>query len=369
MLKKIFRSLLGLIRRNRAEPLPLTAENPTKSPFLPQNAVPSTNVSDTSDASSSHASSNVSDAAADRAAARKTKFETLKQVLNVLRAYVLTFGQPAEVDLRAVVGAIVANLPTVAIANDQLERFIDEVMIAFSSLGMEASLVEVTAQILAEQVAVWLKEQENTVNNVLSAYVQQFAPDYATWDLPQIVSLTQTIVATLNDGSLSRSGGRSLVNKVAQAFDLQKALSRWVAPEWIALAQRVASYVENGSIQSELRSIAWSYIQQFQAILSPQSIDQIIRTGPINLSPAEVLSGDLSDFSQMLYYKFQLLEADPIVTKSHQAIAANVHKAVSDFQARRKDLAGVDLDFTASTATGELEVSSPFFVQTKPAKS
>lgn len=366
MLQKIFRSLLGLFRRNRSEPMLPTTENPTKNPSLLPNTVSSTNISaNISDSASSEAS----DITSDRAAARKLKFETLKQVLNVLRAYTLTFGRPAaEMDFRAVVGAIVANLPTVRIANDQLERFIDEVTVAFSSLGMEASLVEVNAQLLAEQVAVWLSEQETTVSNVLSAYMQQFAPVQATWSLPQVVSLTQTVVATLNDGSLSRSGGRSLVTKVAQAFDVQKALSQWVAPEWIALAQKVASYVEKSQVQSELQSIAWAYVQQFQAILSPQLIEHIIHTGPLNLSPEEVLSGDLSDFSQMLYYKFQLLEADPVVTKSHQAIAATVHKAVSDLKARRKDLAGPDLDFTASTATGELEVSSPFFVPTKPAK-
>ena len=367
MLKKIFRSL-GLLRQNRSEPMLLTAENPTKSPSLLLSTVPSTNFSES--ASESASSNPAADQAAARAAARKAKFENLKQVLNVLRAYVLTFGRPAaEVDLRAVVGAIVANLPTVTIANDQLERFIDEVIVAFSSLGMEASLVEVTAQMLAEQVAVWLSEQEAIVNNVLSAYLQQFAPDHVVWNLPQVVNLTQTIVATLNDGSLSRSGGRSLVDKVSQAFDLQKALSRWVAPQWIALAQRVASYAENGALQSELQSIAWAYIQQFQAILSPQLLEQIIHDGPLNLSPAEVLSGDLSDFSQMLYYKFQLLEADPVVTKSHQVIAANVHKAVSDFKARRKDLGGADLDFMARSETGELEVSSPFFVDSRPAKS
>lgn len=253
-------------------------------------------------------------------------------------------------------GAIVANLTTVDIKNSELEKFIDDAIAAFDSLGMEASFVDVTAQLLAEQVAVWLKEQETTVTNVVSAYLQQFAPGDTSWESNQILGLVQTVVATLNDGSLSKSGGRSLINKVLKTFNLDAALSRWVAPEWIALAQRVASYVDKGDLQQELRSVAWAYVQQFQAILSPQLLEQILETGPLNLSPAEVLSGDLNDFSQMLFYKFQLLEADPVVTKSHEAIAGDVHKAIAEFKKNQPPT----IDVTKGIQTGDLEISSPF---------
>ncbi|MGC1310195.1 MAG: hypothetical protein WA885_23445 [Phormidesmis sp.] len=286
---------------------------------------------------------------------QSSSMKDLKQVLNVLRAYVVTFGQPdSELELRAVIGAIVANVTAVAVAHSQLEKFTDEAIAAFKSIGMEASLVDVTAQLLAEQVAIWLREQETTVSNVLSAYLQQFAPDDADWSPDELIGLVQTIVATLNEGSLSKSGGRALVDRVMRSFDLSKALSRWVAPEWVALAQRVASYAEKSDLQTELRSIAWAYIQRFQSILSPQLIEQIIETGPITVSPAELLSGDLDDFSQMLYYKFELLEADPVVTKSHEAIAADIHKAVAKWKAQRQP----GLDVTTGLHTGDLEISS-----------
>jgi hypothetical protein len=285
------------------------------------------------------------------------KIQNLKQVLSVLRAYVVTFGRPgSELELRALVGATVAVLPAVQIENRQLEGFIDEAIAAFKSLGLDPSLVDVSAQLQAEQVAVWLREQQATVNNVLSAYLQQFAPDNMTWVPGDILGLVQTVVATLNDGSLSRSGGRALVAKVMEAFDLNRALSRWVAPEWIAIAQRVASYVSTGDLQTEVRSIAWAYLKQFQAILSPQLIEQIVEQGPLNLSPAEVLAGNFDDFAQMLYYKFQLLEADPVVNKSHGAIAASIHRAVADLKARQAP----GLDATKGIQTGELEVRSPF---------
>lgn len=284
--------------------------------------------------------------------------QDLKAVLNVLRAYILTFGRPdTELELRAVIGAIAANLETVTVANQALEPFIDRAVAAFRSLGMEATLVDVTAQLLAEQVAVWLQAQENTVKHVLSAYLQRFAPAHITWGSKELTGLVQTVIAALNDGSLSKSGARALVVKVIQTFNLDQSLRRWVAPEWIALAQRVASYLEQQEVQLEVRSIAWAYIKQFQAILSPQLIEQILETGPLNLSPAEVLSLDLGDFSRMLYFKFQLLEADPVVTKSHQAIAADVHRAVAQLKARREP----GLDVTEGKASGALEISSPFF--------
>lgn len=295
-------------------------------------------------------------------AVRNSKFDNLKQVLNVLRAYVVTFGQPgSEAELRAVVGAVVANVATVTVENQDLEKFMTEAIAAFKSLGIDASLIDVTAQHLAEQVAVWLKEQETMASNVLSAYLQQFAPDDADWRPENVIALTQTIIATLNDGSLSKSGGRALVNQVVEAFNLDEALSRWVAPEWVALAQQVASYIEKGSLQQEIQSITWAYLQQFEAILSPQLIEQIIRQGPINVSPAELLSRDLTDFSQMLCYKFQLLEADPVVTKSHEAIAADVHRAVANLKARQKPV----LDVTTGHQE-DLSVYSVFVSPNKP---
>jgi len=289
---------------------------------------------------------------------RPSRVKMLSQVIDVLRAYLQTFGRPeSEVDYRAVIGAIAANLSTVNIENNRLEGFIDEVIAAYGSLDNDSSVIDTTTQLLAEQVSVWLREQQVTVSNVISAYLQQFAPDDdRAWSSGELLGLVQTVVATLNDGTLSRSGGRSLVAKVIDTFDLDSALSRRIAPEWIALAQRVASYVRTGTLQSELRSITWAYLRQFQSILSPQLIEQIVEQGPLNLSPAEVLSGDLGEFSKMLYYKFQLLEADPIVTKSHEDIAAQVREAVEDFKRRRGD----GLDVSEGIQTGELEISSPF---------
>ncbi|MEO1619641.1 MAG: hypothetical protein AAFU53_01265 [Cyanobacteria bacterium J06632_3] len=289
---------------------------------------------------------------------QRTSMKDLKIVLNVLRAYIVTFGDPdTQLDLRAVIGAIVANVNTVDVDNRRLERFMDDVLAAYESLGADASLVDVTSQLLAEQVSVWLKTQQTTVSNVVSAYLQQFAPEDSTWDSGEILSLVQTTVAVLNDGSLSRSGGRALIRQVIEAFDLDQAMSRWVAPEWVALAQQVSSYEEKTDLQSELRSVAWSYVQQFESILSPQLIEQIIETGPINVSPEELLSGDLSAFSEMLFYKYQFIEADPVVTKSHEEIAVDVRKAIQDFLDRR----GPGIDITKPETVGDLELRSPFF--------
>ena len=320
---RLFRALFNIFRRPQQSPerpkiSPGNQSNPqpapASKPAVPQDPSPDNRTESTVPPSSPYPPMSLETPSSPKptptpspSTPRQSSFANLKQVLNVLRAYTDTFGRPdTPLALRAVVGAIVANLTTVDIKNSELEKFIDDAIAAFDSLGMEASFVDVTAQLLAEQVAVWLKEQEPTVTNVVSAYLQQFAPGDTSWESNQILGLVQTVVATLNDGSLSKSGGRSLIDKVLKTFNLDAALSRWVAPEWIALAQRVASYVDKGDLQQELRSVAWAYVQQFQAILSPQLLEQILETGPLNLSPAEVLSGDLNDFSQMLFYKFQL---------------------------------------------------------------
>ena len=359
---RLFRALFNIFRRSPApsSTLALPTAKPSDHPPsglpdapLSESPMPLTTASDDLDPTAPEARSG----ADSLRSARQSKLQNLKQVLNVLRAYTVTFGRPdTALDLRAVVGAIVANLTTVSVENSQLERFIDEAIAAFDSLSQDANLVDVAAQLLAEQVFVWLREQENAVEQVASAYLQQFAPTDAAWKSNQILALLQTIIATLNDGSLSQSGGRSLINRVLAAFNLDQALSRWVAPEWIALAQQVASYVDNSDLQVEIQAIAWSYIQQFQAILSPQLIEQIIETGPLNLAPADVLADDLDEFSSMLYYKLQLLESDPVVTKSQAAIAADIHEAAANFKHRRPPIG----DVTTGVKPNDLTISSPF---------
>ncbi|MGB3296709.1 MAG: hypothetical protein WBA76_00460 [Phormidesmis sp.] len=348
---RLFRRFFNLFRRSKRRSINAPALPPAEP--LP----PNEQANDRSDDQRNSATSPMPSIPPRKNQTKRSNIKQLTPVLNVLRAYVLTFGEPASVlELRSLIGAIVANVTTVEIENKDLEGFMDEAIAAFKSLGLEPSLVDVTAQLLAEQVSVWLAEQQTIVSNVISAYLQQFAPMDATWNRGEILSLVQTVVATLNDGSLSRSGGRVLVEKVVASFDLDRLLGQWVAPEWVALAQRVASYVGKGELQTEVRSIAWAYLQQFQAILSPQLIEQIIKTGPLNLSPADVLAGNFDDFSQMLYYKFQLLEADPVVTKSHEAIASDLQRAIADFQLRQ----GSEQDLSQGIQTGELEVSSPF---------
>jgi len=362
---RLFRTFFNLFRR---QPQPTTRPEiilegpsaPTPNPIEKPSETDPETPPNSADSNRENPANNPSNMPSERPSepARDSSFKDLKQVLNVLRAYTVTFGRPGTpLELRAVVGAIVANLATVEIKNSRLEAFMDEAIAAFDSLGTESSLVDVTAQLLAEQVAVWRKEQESTVSNVVSAYLQRFAPEDIAWESnSNVLGLLQTVVATLNDGSLSQSGGRSLINKVLSTFNLDQALSRWVAPEWIALAQRVASYAEKSDLQNEIQSVAWSYVQQFQAILSPQLLEQILETGPLNLSPAEVLSGDLGEFSEMLYYKFQLLEADPVVMKSHEAIAADVHKAIAAFKKNQPPA----VDITTGEKIGDLEISSPF---------
>lgn len=348
---RILRKLFNIFRRSKTQPKDTLALQPAEPPSPVDSPVdPPADQRDSS-------SLPVLAVPPQQTQTKDSNIKNLMQVLNVLRAYVLTFGQPAsDLELRSVIGAIVANLTTVQIKNSQLEGFMNEAIAAFKSLGMEPALVEVSAQHLAEQVAVWLAQQQTTVSNVISAYLQQFAPMNAVWNRGEILGLVQTVVATLNDGSLSRSGGRVLVDKVVESFDLTQALSRWVAPEWVALAQRVASYVSQGDLQMEVRSIAWAYLQQFQAILSPQLIEQVMETGPLNLSPADVLAGNFGDFSQMLYYKFQLLESEPVVTKSHRAIASDISRAINELRSRQAS----GLDVTKGVQTGDLEVSSPF---------
>ncbi|MEO0770150.1 MAG: hypothetical protein AAFY72_12095 [Cyanobacteria bacterium J06649_4] len=206
---RFFRRLFNVFRRSpkqaRETPVapPLDSSPPSFSP--PDSSPPDTDMPQDSDRTNrtdpNSGGSIAAERAAERAAEQQTSMKNLKVVLNVLRAYVVTFGEPGtQLDLRAVIGAIVANVETVEVENSRLERFMDDAIAAYASLGADASLVDVTSQLLAEQVSVWLKTQQRTVSNVLSAYLQQFAPVVSDWESNQILGLVQTIIATLNVG-------------------------------------------------------------------------------------------------------------------------------------------------------------------------
>ena len=142
---RLFRSFFNIFRRKPKAPdrpnivlgkTPEPTPNPTETPeeaATRSGTDPAENSSPTTP--SEMPSERPSENSITSSRPRRPSFENLKQVLNVLRAYTVTFGRPGTpLELRAVVGAIVANLTTVDVKNSQLEAFMDEAIAAFQQV-------------------------------------------------------------------------------------------------------------------------------------------------------------------------------------------------------------------------------------------
>ena len=131
---RLFRALFNIFRRPQQSPerpkiSPGNQSNPqpapASKPAVPQDPSPDNRTESTVPPSSPNPPMSLETPSSPKptptpspSTPRQSSFANLKQVLNVLRAYTVTFGRPdTPLALRAVVGAIVANLTTASVAS------------------------------------------------------------------------------------------------------------------------------------------------------------------------------------------------------------------------------------------------------------
>ncbi|MEM9903778.1 MAG: hypothetical protein AAF921_01990 [Cyanobacteria bacterium P01_D01_bin.44] len=283
--------------------------------------------------------------------------ETASRVLSILDAFSQLFGPPtSELELRAVIGAILMRVEKYQVLPQQMIPLVERLVAAYRARGTATAAVGALADAAAEgaarQVKAWLKKREEAIAEGLAAYAQQFEStlDSAT----DLIDVTQTLIAILSDGQFSPQEGRWLLQTAVEKFNLAEALQKWVPPEWFAIAHQVAQYREKATFESTVFAVVQAYMQRFQSMLTPALMEQILKNGTLNIDPSQLLEGDIVRLTDLMVFKMQLLEASPMITKSDEEIAAQVHSATEQFKATY----GWDGDISQPIASGDLEVSS-----------
>lgn len=279
------------------------------------------------------------------------------QLLEGLRVFIETFGPiDSDLDLKATVRALLAADASMPAEIEHIDQLITSTVELFRQQQAQRDHL----QQLAQTAQSWLKQREASVLEVASAYVQRFSPH-----LPQseLIDVLQTAVVLLWGNNFSVAEGKSLVHKVLKAFDLDLAQRRWVSPQLLEIAHHVADYRGKADFEADLMAVVWAYLQKFQALLTPQLIQQILKTGVAGINPGALAAGDLQEIAETVFFKVQLLEASPPAFKTKEAIVNQVHQAVQDFQAQRQ--AGA-IDVSQPVPVGDLEVSSQLIVGDAP---
>jgi tellurite resistance protein len=274
----------------------------------------------------------------------------LYKLLEALQLYTETFGKPkSDLDLKATVAALMTVMGVSAAAVGDLDAFAQKAVDAFKKKQvLQTQLTEIV-----KQAQGWLQKQEGDLLNVVSSYVQQFAPAITQSELIDVLPVA---IAILNsDGKVSPAEGKFLIQKVLGAFDLDLALRRWIPPQFIDIAHRVANYRKKATFESALFSLVQAYLLKFQPLLNPELIQQIIATGSANIDPKNLTAGDIQDIAKTVVFKMKLLEASPPTTKTDLQMAEDIHKAIQAFKSKRPSF-----DATQGVKLGDLEVSSPF---------
>ncbi|MEO1401030.1 MAG: hypothetical protein AAFV72_07190 [Cyanobacteria bacterium J06635_1] len=287
--------------------------------------------------------------------------ETTNRVLSILEAFSRLFGAPtSEIELRAVIGAILMRVEKYQVLPQQMIPLVEMLVSAYragqkvTAGATVGALADVAAEGAARQVKDWLKTRQEAVSDGLAAYVQQFEStlDSAT----DLIDVTQTLIAILSDGQFSPQEGRWLLQTAVEKFNLAEALQKWVPPGWFAIAHQVAQYREKATFESTVFAVVQAYMQRFQSLLTPALMEQILKNGTLNVDPSQLLEGDMVRLTDLMVFKMQLLEASPVITKSDEEIAKQVHSAIEQFKATH----GWGGDISQPIASGDLEVSSGF---------
>lgn len=286
--------------------------------------------------------------------------EIANRVLSILDAFSQLFGTPAsEIELRAVIGAILMRVEKFQALPQQMVPLIELLATTYRAgpTATVGALADAAAEMAAKQVKDWLQTRQESLFNGLAAYAQQF--DSTLDSATELVDVTQTLIAIISDGQFSAQEGRWLLQSALDKFDVTLALQRWVPPEWFAIAKQVAQYRQNASFESTVFAVVQAYMQRFQALLTPALMEQILKNGTLNIDPSQLLEGDIVKLTDLMMFKMQLLEASPVITKSDEEIAAQVHSAIEQFKATH----GWGGDISQPIASGDLEVSSRFIFE------
>lgn len=262
-----------------------------------------------------------------------------------LQAYAITFGVPeVAVELGGIANAIALvddTLKPITTSRDPLDALVKAALQQFDPRDMLNQWVDQYTQQVIQRAKTWLADQQTEVFNTVQAYVQHYVPEPIASDA--LKTLVASVIPVVRDGVISQAEVDALLHFVIARFDWQTVMEQWIDPKYIAIAQRVASYLHYSPLEQLTLESVVAYLQTFQAkstAITETLIEQVL-TAILSRGDLIHVDTDISLEQQKLMVKqvsikLILQKASSPASKTAQEIAAEVNRAVLRFQLERE---------------------------------
>ncbi|MBD0334449.1 MAG: hypothetical protein ICV62_03095 [Cyanobacteria bacterium Co-bin13] len=205
------------------------------------------------------------------------------------------------------------------------------------------------------------------LQGVLNAYMQQFAPDLSEGDLPSTI---EAIVPLVVNGGVTKPEVLALVQRVASLFDRRLGLSQEIKPEYLRLARELFLCMTQKPLEEAVQETIVAYIKAYEPTL------ESVGEGLIESTLAAIVNGqvefdwdielnleDKNLLIKQVAFKLNVMQADPMPSKTAQELAAQIQGEVARFRKEQAAALG-QADLTGGLVGSDaLEISS---VWTRP---
>jgi hypothetical protein len=184
--------------------------------------------------------------------------------------------------------------------------------------------------------AKWRHSLENQVLETLNSYVQEYRPQGITNLSETILSIIPLVESVL----LGKFQVNSLIQQVTKEFDLQTALGQIIGEDTLAIAQKLADFLQFGSLEKLLEET----IIENQPLLD-QAIESIAESF-VNTELAKILGSNKFKFDidldtqqlmvKQVTFKFNILQSPPPPPKSLDEFGKEIDIAAEIFKVKQK---------------------------------
>ncbi len=297
-----------------------------------------------------------------------------EDLLTALKIYDEIYGLPtAPEQLQGIAATLLrmtlANQPSVPTLEDPTQ-VINQVIQAWQSGAIAPAILNQGKQLLATQAHQWQANVGQQVTDMLSAYIQSYAPGL---DIAGVQDTVLTALPLITEKGISRQEVNGLLAKVLDSFDLEKALASQINPAVTGLVKHLVTACSQKPLENAVSETVTAYIQQFAPSLEKigeglieQTLSTILKKTVDFGLDIDLNLVDHQLLIQQVSFKLNIMKQSPPPSKTAFEIAAELESEVAKLQEDRRIALGTG-DITQGLVSSDgLRIASSLTSQSQP---
>ncbi|MBU6229119.1 MAG: hypothetical protein KGQ93_05450 [Cyanobacteria bacterium REEB459] len=294
--------------------------------------------------------------------------ELEKDLLAALQIYHQVYGLPTAPEQ---LQGVAATLLRLALANQppipglqEPTQVINQVLQLWNAGAIVPTILHQGQQLLATQAHQWQANLSQQVTDILSAYIQHYAPGL---DRHGIQETILTALPLITQNGITSQEVNGLVGKVLDSFDWQTALASQINPGVIDVVKHLVTACSQKPLENAVSQTVTAYIQKFAPGIEKIGENLIEQTlSAVLKQPVDFdLNLDLNLVNhqlliQQVSFKLNIMKQSPPPSKTALAMAAQLQGEITKLQQEHQhSLAPEPITQGVVSADG-LTISSPW---------